>query len=146
MICYKLFARNGASSSYLSIMLSCIYNDFFCSCCFRTSSFCEDLFWSLNQVKINNLVILCSNYRMKNHMKDIAHTNKWKVGHLLNGTIGGVGNRTQGWISIRIFMKCSVSYIFSQDETKQVGVVQLSPLPPSPCVNGSLSACWRVMQ
>ena len=144
MICYKLFAGNGASSSYLSILLSCIYNDFFYCCCYRTSSFCEDLFWFLNQVKINNLGILCSNYRMKHHVKDIAHTNKWKVGHSLSCTIGGDGNMAKSWISIRIFMKCSVSYVFSQDETKQVGVVHLPPCPYF--VNGSVSAYWRVIQ
>lgn len=140
MICYKLFAGNGASSSYLSILLSCIYNDFFSCCCYRTSSFCEDLFWFLNRVKISNPGILCSNYRMKIHMKDIAHTNKWKVGHLLNCTIGGDGNMAESWISVWIFMKCSVPYVFSQEETKQMGVVQLHH--HHHFVNGSVHAYW----
>lgn len=144
MIWYKLFAGNGASSSYLSILLSCIYNELFCCCWYRSSSFSEDLFWFLNQVKINKLGILGSNYRMKTHMKDVAQTNKWKAGHLLKRTIRRDGNRTQSWISIRMFMKCSVSCIFSQKETKKVEVVQLSLSPRF--VNGSLLVCLSAMQ
>lgn len=64
MICCKLFVGNGASSSRSSSCVAFIM--IFMVLVATRPSFYEDLFWFLNQLKINILGILCSNYIMKN--------------------------------------------------------------------------------
>lgn len=130
MISYKLFAGNGASSSYLSILLSCIYNDFF-------SAFVAAGPLPLVRIcygfSIRWIQIIWTYYVPIIEWETTQNTFPTQInetfGHLswsfAQFTIGGDGNMPESWISIGTFMKCSVSSIFSQDEIEEVQVVEL---------------------